>query len=99
MNEKIVTNIFWSQGYEKGGQVYILYSDCTYEAIHTKHSPNEWNIEYMSFKKFADLRILRQKKYTREQALQYIQTKDDEFKSFRELEKPTEEELLLEGGL
>lgn len=53
MNEKIVTNIFWSQGYKKGGQVYILYSDCTYEAIHTKHSPDEWNIEYMSFKKIC----------------------------------------------
>lgn len=82
MTEAIVRNVFWSQG-SAGGKIYVLYSDYTYDIVRTKHNPRDWNTKYENFKTFINLRVLREKRYTKEKALQYIETKDKEFKDWR----------------
>lgn len=79
--DKYVTNIFWSDG--STGNIYILYSDMTYEIIRTKCSPTDWrkrwNIDKKTYKQFLDLKVLRLKKFTPEQVHEYIERKTREY--------------------
>lgn len=75
-----VENIFWSNGsYVNGGKLFLLYSDGTYDVIRTKHHACDMNTNGIKFKSFMNLKILRQKKYSKEEAINYIANKDKEF--------------------
>ena len=77
--DAFVTNVFWSDGYVNGGKIFILYTDYTYDIIRTKHHANAWNKEGKRFKQFANLKVLRINRYTKEQAINYIKEKDESF--------------------
>lgn len=84
MSDSYVVNIFWSDSGYSGGKVYVLYSDNTWEEIRTKHSIWMRNDIGTTFKQHCNLRVLGQKKYTKEQTRAYIEQKDKEFISWKE---------------
>lgn len=74
-----VVNVFWSDGYTDGGKIFVLYSDGTYEVFRTKNHPHWRNKDHVAFRVFVNLRVMRQKKFTRSLAAEYIRQKDEEF--------------------
>ena len=81
MNDDYVVNVFWSAGFSNGGKLFVLYSDYTWEVFRTKHHPDERSKDdtKMTFKKFVNVKILRQQKYTKVQTHAYVVQKDLEF--------------------
>ena len=78
--EAFVTNVFWRDANESGSKIFVLYTDYTYDIVRTKNMPMRRNEEGQSFKQFANLKVLRLNRYTKEQAINYIKEKDETFK-------------------
>lgn len=78
--ERVVRNVFWTDGCRDESNLYVLYSDSTYEVIMVPngyYSRNRKTGE--NFKKFLNARIFRIKKFTQKEVHDYIKEKVKEW--------------------